>query len=111
MHVKEHEESGIVVLKLKGDLLGGDDYQTFKDTLKKYISEGKKDFVIDLRKVTYINSSGIGMLVSGMTTVTNAEGTFKLANVEQNIHNVFTITNLISIFDVYETLEDALNAE
>jgi len=109
MHVKEHEELGIVVLALKGELLGGDDYREFKDLLKQYISEGKTKFVIDLAKVTYINSSGIGMLVAGMTTVAKAEGNFKLANIENNIHNVFAITNLITIFEVFESVEEALS--
>ncbi|NTW50109.1 MAG: STAS domain-containing protein [Chlorobiales bacterium] len=110
MQLKERQHDNAVILEMAGELHGGPDTHNFKDKLKQLLDLGKKNFVIDLRKVTYVNSSGIGMLVTGMTTVTQAGGKFKLANAEKNIHNVFVITNLIKVFDTYESVPDAIRS-
>lgn len=110
MQLKERQQGDVVVLEMSGELHGGPETHEFKDKLKQLTGLGKKHFVIDLGKVVYVNSSGIGMLVSGMTTVTQAGGKFKLANAEKNIHNVFVITNLIKVFDTYESVADAVRS-
>lgn len=106
----ETQQGKFTILHLKGELLGGENAHIFRDKLKEFIAEGKRDIVIDLSKVTYINSSGIGMLVSGLTTMTQAEGKLKLVGVEDNIRNIFVITNLVSVFKCYKTVEEAANA-
>ncbi|NTV46834.1 MAG: STAS domain-containing protein [Chlorobiales bacterium] len=110
MQLKDRQKGNAVVLELAGELHGGVETHEFKDKLKQLLDLGKRNFVVDLRKVTYVNSSGIGMLVAGMTTVTQAGGKFKLANAEKNIHNVFVITNLIKVFDTYDSVDEAVHS-
>jgi anti-sigma B factor antagonist len=106
MNVIEHE--GAVVFELKGKIMGGPDALVFHDTLKEYINKGHKKFVLDLAKVDWMNSSGLGILISGLTTVRNAEGELKLARVTDKIQSLLMITKLITVFETYSTVENAL---
>jgi anti-sigma B factor antagonist len=108
MKLKESQKGSVTVLHLKGDLLGGTDIQEFKDKLKSLLDGDKKNILLDLADVTYINSSGIGMLIAGMTTVVQAGGKYKVANIEKNIKNVFVITNLIKVFETFDSLDKAV---
>jgi anti-sigma B factor antagonist len=108
MKLKESQQGSVTVLHLKGDLLGGTDIQEFKDKLKSLLDGDKKNILLDLADVTYINSSGIGMLIAGMTTVVQAGGKYKVANIEKNIKNVFVITNLIKVFETFDSLDKAV---
>ncbi len=108
MKYTESEKNGVVILHLKGDLLGGSDIAEFKQKLKSLLDASKKNILIDMSDVTYVNSSGIGMLISGMTTVVQAGGKFKICNIEKNIKNVFVITNLVKVFDTFNTVDEAL---
>ncbi len=108
MKYRESEKNGVVILHLKGDLLGGSDITEFKEKIKSILDAGKKNILIDMSDVTYVNSSGIGMLISGLTTVVQAGGKFKLCNIEKNIKNVFVITNLVKVFDTFNSIDEAL---
>jgi len=110
MNIEETEQSSAVILHLKGELLGGQSAQNFKNRLKELIDSGKKQVIVDLTKTTYINSSGIGMLVSGLTTLSQANGSLKLVGIEENIRNIFVITNLVSVFECYKTIQEAINS-
>lgn len=108
MKLQEKESRGIVILSLSGDILGGDDVALFKSKVKSLLDADKKNIVLDLGGVTYVNSSGIGMLVGGLTTVNQAGGKLKISNIEKNIRNIFTITNLVKVFDAFETTDAAV---
>ncbi|MBL7190746.1 STAS domain-containing protein [bacterium] len=106
MNVHEHEQ--VVVFELKGKIMGGPDAVVFHDTLKDYIGKGMKCFLIDLKKVDWMNSSGLGILISGLTTIKKAEGELKLARATEKISSLLMITKLITVFETYDTVEDAL---
>ncbi len=110
MGFDESQQGSAIVITFKGQLLGGETAQDFKARIKDLVKEGRKEIVLDLTKVTYINSSGIGMLVAGLATVSQSGGKLKLAGIEENIHNVFAITNLVSVFDCYKTVDEAISA-
>ncbi|MDP3829745.1 MAG: STAS domain-containing protein, partial [Ignavibacteriaceae bacterium] len=80
------------------------------ETLRKLLAEGKKNIVFDLADVKFMNSSGLGMLISGLTTVKKEEGVLKLANVTEKIESLLMITKLISIFDHYDSVENAVKS-
>jgi anti-sigma B factor antagonist len=88
--------------------MGGPDAVVFHDTLKGYITKGYKNFVIDLAKVDWMNSSGLGILISGLTTVRNANGEMKISRVTDKIQSLLMITKLITVFSTYDSIEDAL---
>ena len=106
MNIKEHKK--VVIFELKGKIMGGPDATTFQDTLKEHIARDRKRFIIDLHKVDWMNSSGLGIMISGLTTIRNAGGELKLARVSDKIESLLMITKLITVFETYETLEDAL---
>ena len=108
MNVKEHEK--VVVFELKGKIMGGPDAAVFHDSFKDYIAKGYSRFVIDLAKVDWMNSSGLGILISGLTTVKNANGELKLARVTEKINSLLMITKLITVFDTYDSIENALTS-
>ncbi|MCS6988521.1 MAG: STAS domain-containing protein [Chloroherpetonaceae bacterium] len=108
MKYGESEKGGVAILHLKGDLLGGPDIAEFKNKIKSLLDAGKKNILIDMADVTYVNSSGIGMLIAGMTSVAQAGGKFKICNVEKNIKNVFVITNLIRVFETFNSIDEAI---
>ncbi|GAB1442638.1 MAG: STAS domain-containing protein [Ignavibacteriales bacterium] len=108
MKMKVTERYEAIVIELKGNVLGGPEANEYSDTIKKFLSEGKKNIVIDLGEVKFMNSSGLGMLISGLTTVNKENGKLKLANVEEKIHSLLVITKLVTIFESYPSVEEAL---
>jgi len=110
MKIKISEKYEAVVIELKGNVMGGDDTKTFNETLHKLIDEGKTRIVIDLSGVKFMNSSGLGMLIGGYTTLKKADGQLKLANVTDKIQSLLMITKLITIFDSYDSVEEAVKS-
>jgi len=102
------EHQGAVVFELKGKIMGGPDSAVFHDTLKEYLAKGQKNFVIDLKKVDWMNSSGLGIMISAFTTVKNNQGQFKLARVTEKINSLLMITKLFTVFESYDSVENAL---
>ena len=101
-------EPGITVLEPRGSLIGDQGTDELKTKAKELLEQGNKKLVVDLGGVNYINSSGIGALVSIYSSYTNNGGKIKLCRIGKNIHNVFVITKLTSVFDVEETREEAI---
>lgn len=110
MKVKTIEKYGAVVIELKGNVMGGPEAQEFSDTLHKLIDDDKKNVIVDLAETKFMNSSGLGMLISGYTTMKNGGGSMKLANATEKIESLLVITKLISVFEHYTSVEDAINS-
>lgn len=110
MKVKTIEKYGAVVIELKGNVMGGPEAQEFSDTLHKLIDDNKKNVIVDLAETKFMNSSGLGMLISGYTTMKNGGGSMKLANATEKIESLLVITKLISVFEHYTSIEDAVNS-
>ena len=108
MKTKISERYSAVVIELKGNVMGGEDTKDFNDMLHKLIDEGKKNIVVDLHDVKFMNSSGLGMLIGGLTTVKKSEGTFRLSRVTDKIESLLIITKLITIFETYKTVDEAV---
>lgn len=110
MKIKTYEKYNAVVIELKGDVMGGDDTKDFNQLLHKLIDEGKKNVIVDLSGVKFMNSSGLGMLISGLTTMKKENGNLKLANVGDKIESLLIITKLITIFETYESVDEAVKS-
>jgi len=100
----------IGVLEVKGSLVGGEETDELRNAVADFIEQGTKNLIIDLSKVTYLNSTAIGVLVSAHTTFSRNKGHVKLCGINKNINNIFVITKLTLVFDVTETKEDAAKA-
>lgn len=110
MKVKQIEKYGAVVIELKGNVMGGPEAQEFSDLLHKLIDEEKKNVIIDLAETKFMNSSGLGMLISGYTTVKNGGGAMKLANATEKIESLLVITKLITIFEHFTSVDEAIES-
>jgi anti-sigma B factor antagonist len=108
MQIKEKIENNVAVLTFKGDLLGEPDTSNVRNKIHSLVTDNVKKIVIDLGGVNYMNSSGIGTLIACLTTVRNGSGELRLANVGGKVQNLFVITQLVKVFDTYETVERAL---
>ena len=110
MRIKTSEKYGAVVITLKGNVMGGPDTQEFQDLLHKFIEESKKNIIVDLGGVKFMNSTGLGMLISGYTSVKNSGGSLKLANATEKINSLLVITKLITIFENFNSVDEAADS-
>jgi anti-sigma B factor antagonist len=108
MTLKIREQNNVVILDVKGKMMGGPDATVFQDAIKTELAKGHKNFVINLAEVDWMNSSGLGSLIGGLTTLRNAGGDMKLSAITDKIHSLLMITKLVTIFESYETVDDAV---
>jgi anti-sigma B factor antagonist len=110
MKLTQSERDGVVILEPRGKILGGPDATLLKDQLQTLIDSGKIRVVIDLAEVDYMNSTGLGILISTLTTLRRANGELKLANVTEKIKSLLVITKLVTVFDDFESVDGAVAA-
>jgi anti-sigma B factor antagonist len=110
MKLNSREQDGVVVLEPKGKIMGGPDATALREKVRDLINEEKKKVVIDLAGVPWMNSTGLGILISCLTTLKNAGGELKLSNVTDNIKSLLTITKLVTVFDTYDSSDEAIAA-
>jgi anti-sigma B factor antagonist len=110
MKLTDRLEGDIVILEPKGKIMGGPDASLLHDKLYEYIEQNRKKVIIDLGKVDWMNSTGLGILISGYTTLRNHEGQLKLVNVTEKIHSLLTITKLVTVFEAYDSVEEAMRS-
>ncbi|MGB2869848.1 MAG: STAS domain-containing protein [Bacteroidota bacterium] len=110
MKFKSKETKGVTVIELSGNVMGGPDATALNEQLHKLIGDNRKRVVIDLHDVKFINSSGLGMLIGGLTTMRNSGGELKLACASKKIENLLQMTKLTNVFDVHEKVQDAVSA-
>jgi anti-sigma B factor antagonist len=108
MKLKSERHGSVVVMEMKGKVMGGPDATVFRDELKKHLDDGIRKVVIDLGKVDWMNSSGLGILIGGLTTVKNSTGEMKLARTTDKIQSLLMITKLVQVFDTYDSVEAAI---
>ena len=99
--VKERKNGGIVVLEMSGRLTIGDPILQLRETVHRYVAEGVIAFVLDLTDLLYIDSAGLGELVSTCATVRKRHGDVKLLNLSNRVKDLMQLTNLLTIFDTY----------
>lgn len=110
MQIKEQMQGDVAILTLKGKLMGGPETQAVHDKIKELTENEAKKIVIDLGKVKWMNSSGLGAIMGSLTTTKNAGGELKLTNVTEKVKSLFMITKLITIFDTYDSVDEAVSS-
>ena len=104
------EQYGIVIIELKGKLVGGSLSDRMDQTVDNFLSNGKRNFVVDLGGITSLNSSGMGILISSFSKVYYKGGVLKFANATKKIKGLLSNTKLNQIFEVYNTAEEAVKS-
>ena len=92
----------VSVMDAVGRITLGEGSSSFREMLRELVAKGHKKILLNLADVSYIDSSGIGELVSGFTTVTNQGGQLKLLNLNKRVKDLLQITKLYTVFEVFE---------
>jgi anti-sigma B factor antagonist len=99
----------VVVVDCAGRIVFGEESADLRDTVKMVVTQSKR-IILNLSGVTYIDSGGLGTLVALYTTARNNGGAIKLANLTQRVGDLLQVTKLVTIFDVYDSEEQALQS-
>ena len=110
LNINERQAGDVTILDMSGKITIGEGSVALRTAIRRLLEEGKKRILLNLAQVSYIDSSGIGELVSSYTATNNAEGQLKLLNLTQKIKDLLTITKLLTVFDVYDNEADALGS-
>lgn len=109
LNMNERQSGDVTVLDMAGKITIGEGSVALRSAIRRLLEEGKKKVLLNLAGVGYIDSSGIGELVSSYTAINKEGGELKLLNLTQKLQDLLTITKLLTVFDVYDSEADALN--
>jgi anti-sigma B factor antagonist len=110
INISERQAGDVTILDLAGKVTIGEGSVALRNAIRRLLGEGKNKILLNLGGVGYIDSSGIGELVSSFTAVNKEGGTLKLLNLTQKIQDLLAITKLLTVFDVYDAEGDALSS-
>jgi len=109
LNIRERQAGDITVLDMDGRITIGEGSVALRSAIRRLLEEGKKNILLNLAGVGYIDSSGIGELVSSYTAINKEGGQLKLLSLTQKLQDLLTITKLLTVFDAYDTEADALS--
>jgi anti-sigma B factor antagonist len=110
MKVSSRQINGVTIVDLSGRITLGEGSVLLRDTVREFVSKGQKQILLNLAEVNYIDSSGIGELVSAFTTVRREGGDLKLLNLTKKVHDLLQITKLYTVFDISDNEANAVAA-
>jgi len=110
LNIRERQAGDVTILDLEGKITIGEGSVGLRGAIRRLIEEGKKKILLNLAGVSYVDSSGIGELVSSYTTIQKEKGQLKLLSLTQKIQDLLTITKLLTVFDTYDDEASALNS-
>lgn len=108
MKTKSKVKDGVGVISLSGKMMGGPEMDDVRDEVRAFLGENIKNMVIDLKKVNWINSLGVGAIMSAYTTAMNAGGEVRLCGLTEKVHSLMILTQLIKVFKTYESVNEAV---
>lgn len=110
MDIKERVVDGVSVLDLSGKIVLGEGDGQVRERIKDLLSDGQKKILLNLGDVSYVDSAGLGALISSYTTTKREGGQLKLVNLTKRIQDLLAITKLITVFDTYDTEQEAIDS-
>jgi anti-sigma B factor antagonist len=110
MKASTRQVNGVTIVDLSGRITLGEGSVILRDTVRDLLGKGNKKILLNLGDVSYIDSSGIGELVSAYTTVRNQGGDLRLLNLTKKVHDLLQITKLYTVFDVKDDETSAVRA-
>jgi anti-sigma B factor antagonist len=110
MKFSSRDAGDVVVFDLKGGLEGGQDTYQIKEVVHEMLEQGKRKFLLNLDKVDFVNSTGIGIIAAVFSSISSAGGQMKISNANNKVSRVMIITKLMEVFDSYENEAAALGA-
>lgn len=110
LNISERQAGDVTILDLDGKITIGEGSVALRSTIRRLLGDGKNKILLNLGGVGYVDSSGIGELVSSFTAVNKEGGTLKLLNLTQKIQDLLAITKLLTVFDTFDNEGDALSS-
>jgi anti-sigma B factor antagonist len=108
VQIDERMVGDVKVLDLSGQITFTQGDALLKDKIHSLVHQGDKKLLVNLAKINYIDSAGLGQLVGAYTTVTQAGGQLKLVNLTKRIHDLLTITKLTTVFETFDSEQEAV---
>ena len=110
LHINERKVNDVIILDLKGKITIGSGDRLLREKITELLNKGEKKIILNMARVSYLDSSGTGEVVSLLMKVRKAGGELKLLSLSQKIKDIFQIAQLLSIFDYYINEEEAVNS-
>ncbi|MCC5940150.1 MAG: STAS domain-containing protein [Balneolaceae bacterium] len=104
------ERYNCVIIEFKGNVMGGPDAVSLNEKIHELIDNNRTNLVVDLSKVKFMNSSGLGMLIGALTTMRKAGGDLRIANATDKIESLLIITKLITVFKHFKSVDEAIES-
>ena len=104
----QEEKDDVTILRLSGKLVGGPTAEKFQETIKALVAQGKNNVLVDMGGVSWVNSTGLGILIASYTTLRRSDGKVKLLKVSKRVQSILMITKLSTIFETHEDEAKAL---
>jgi anti-sigma B factor antagonist len=109
LNIRERQAGDVTILDMDGRITIGEGSVALRSAVRRLLEEGKKNLLLNLAGVSYIDSSGIGELVSCYTAIGKEKGQLKLLSLTEKLRDLLTITKLLTVFDAFDTEEEALS--
>lgn len=110
MKIEERAVSGVTILDLQGKMLIGEGDELLREKINTLVENGTTKIVLNLADVPYVDSAGLGEIVRCYTTVSRKDGRLKLLNLTKRIHDLLSITKLLTVFESYDTEDEAVKS-
>jgi anti-sigma B factor antagonist len=110
MTIEQRLVNGIAIIDLSGKLALGDGDGLLRDKVRSLIFQGQKEIALNLGGLSYMDSAGLGELISVHSTTTNAGGHIKIFSLTKRVSDLLAITKVLTVFDVYDSEEEALKS-
>jgi anti-sigma B factor antagonist len=110
MVIEQRVVGGVAILDLSGKLALGDGDGTLKDKVHSLVYQGLKEIALNLGGLSYMDSAGLGELISVHSTATRAGGHIKIFNLTKRVNDLLTITKVLTVFDVFDSEQEALKS-
>ena len=110
MEISERNDGQVTILSLSGKVTLGEGDVLLKDKLHSLLNQGRKDVLLNLAQVSYVDSAGLGAIVGAYTTMTREGGSLKLANVTKKLQDLLSITKLLTVFETFDSEDEGLRS-
>jgi len=110
MNLKTEQNGAVMVVIVRDERLDAHNSADLKAEINRLFESGTKDLLVDLKEVRFIDSSGLGVLVSGFKNASTHQGSIKLSNLQAQVKSMFELTRLHRVFDIYQTIDEALES-
>jgi anti-sigma B factor antagonist len=110
MEIESRAVGDVVILDLKGKMTLGEGDELLKDKVNSLVHQGQRKLILNLAAVPYVDSAGLGEIVRTYTTVSRLGGSLKLLSLTKRIHDLLSITKLLTVFETFESEDDAVRS-